>query len=102
VDIQRKIKELLEAGMLYGGNTPEEKLTWLIGELKTLSRVELPVKPAKNVKDYDWLNNKLDDILAQFEHRHITKEGAKDLLFEFIFEDLVNQIQELKDSSLSV
>lgn len=50
MDIQRKIKELLEAGMLYGENTPEEKLTWLIGELKILSRVELPVKPANGVK----------------------------------------------------
>ena len=67
-----------------------------------VSRVELPVKPAKNVKDFDWLDNKLNDILAQFEHKHITKEGAKDLLYEFIFEELVSEIQKLKDSSLSV
>ncbi len=46
MDIQIEIKKLLEAGMMYGGNTPEEKLTWLISELKNLSRVELPVKPA--------------------------------------------------------
>lgn len=64
--------------------------------------VDCQVKPAKNVKDYDWLNNKLDEILGELEHKHITKAGAKDRLFEFIFEELVNEIQKLKDSSLSV
>ena len=44
MDIQIEIKKLLGAGMLFGGNSPEEKLTWLISELKTLSRVELPVR----------------------------------------------------------
>ena len=54
MDIQIEIKKLLEAGMLFGGNSPEEKLTWLISELKNLSRVELPVKPAC----FDWQKEK--------------------------------------------
>lgn len=84
-----------------GEETFAERLAEDLAGIKAIP-IEPPVKPAKNVKDFDWLNNKLNDILAEFEHKHITKEGAKDLLYEFIFEELVSEIQRLKDSSLSV
>jgi len=55
------------------------------------------VKSKKTITDYTWLNNKLNSILTEFGRGIITKKVAKDKLFDVIFEDLVKEIQELKD-----
>ena len=98
-ELSKKI-EIIKQG--YNEHGDAFKLLVMVQERLLSIPIEPPVKPEKNVKDYEWLNNKLDDILGEFEHKRTTKEGAKDKLFEFIFEDLVNEIQKLKDSSLSV
>jgi len=104
----KKIDHLLTFGDIIAKEENNYVLTdtaviKLIDEIDRLSQLlEAEVKPAKNVRNYEWLDNKLNDILTRFEHKHITKEGAKDLLYEFIFDDLVNEIQKLKDCPLSV
>lgn len=67
MNIQAEIKKLLEAGMLYGGNTSQEKLDWLVGELKALSRVELPVKPA-NGNTRKIINEFFDDYFLDIDN----------------------------------
>jgi len=59
-------------------------------------------QPAKSVRDYEWLENELETILFDMEDGNATKEQTKNKLYEVIFDDLVNEIQKLKDSSLSV
>lgn len=82
-------------------DNPDGKVwDWMhkILEEEKSNRVEPPVmQKIAETKDFDWLEDKLEIILSG----DTTKEEKKNKLYEVIFDDLVREIQSLRESNFT-